>query len=271
MNLSNIRNARHSFTAGRDSIMELFEKRLKIREFLLPGNRLIDLFNPYYMDRKSIYEFLKKGGEPYRERERDAVIIDIGCGNKPYEKLFDSKSYIGVDIEESGHSKCDKKADVYYDGHTLPFADSSADLIISTQVFEHIFNIEEIISECARILKPRGKMLLTLPLCGEEHEKPYDFWRFTQYGIQKLLEEAGFIINKCEKSLSYSDTVRFLHCTYAVNKKHKRRNIITLAYYITTIISSNLHYMLSQKFHMTKNYEESDLSVNIFIDCYKDV
>lgn len=253
---------------GRGQVYK-FKDKMKEREFLLPGYKLIDLLNPYYMDRKSIYEFLRKGGD-FCNQIADMIILDIGCGNKPYKKIFEGKKYVGVDIEKSGHSEELKKADIYYDGHTLPVEDNSVDLIISTQVFEHIYNIEEIIAECARVLKPHGKMLLTCPLCYEEHEIPYDYWRYTQYGIKSLLRKSGFEISNCEKSLSYLDTVRFLHCTYAVQKKNSRRNFINLVYYTVIIFFSNLSYMLSHKFYKQKDYKNSLLSINIFLECYKD-
>lgn len=82
--------------------MYKFKDKMKEREFLLPGYKLIDLLNPYYMGRKSIYEFSRKGRDVCKQNA-DTIILDIGCGNKPYKKIYEGKKYVGVDIEKSGY------------------------------------------------------------------------------------------------------------------------------------------------------------------------
>lgn len=57
------------------------------------------------------------------------------------------------------------------------------------QVLEHVSNPSKIISEIARVLKPNGKPLLTVPLISDEHEQPYDFFRYTSFGLEKLFTE----------------------------------------------------------------------------------
>ena len=83
-------------------------------------------------------------------------LLDFGCGNKPYECLFQCEEYIGCDIYESGHNSNDKKVDVFYDGHTLPFNSESFDTILITQVLEHVQNFDEIFKELVRVLKKNG-------------------------------------------------------------------------------------------------------------------
>ena len=101
------------------------------------------------------------------------TVLDFGCGSKPYESLFkNANSYIGIDLEASGHSHQDSKVDVFYDGKTIPFPDEHFDAVVCFEVLEHVFNIKEIIQELNRVLKPNGKLLISVPFAWDEHEVP---------------------------------------------------------------------------------------------------
>jgi SAM-dependent methyltransferase len=144
-------------------------------------------FNPYYFIRKSLLENLT-----IQTQNLSGKIMDFGCGNKPYQHLFAGKEYIGVDIEVSGHSHREAKIDVFYDGKSLPFADQTFDSVFSSEVFEHVPNLEQMLGEINRVMKPKGKLLVTVPFVWEEHETPYDFRRLTSFGLKKLLEDSSF-------------------------------------------------------------------------------
>lgn len=78
--------------------------------------------------------------------------------------------------------------DMFYNGITFPIDSCSIDGVICTQVLEHVANPESLISEIERVLKPGGKLILTVPFLWQQHEKPYDFTRFTSFGLRRLLE-----------------------------------------------------------------------------------
>ena len=127
-------------------------------------------------------------------------IVDIGCGDRQYERyISDSNKYIGVDVKESGRSLETKKADLYYNGVDLPFEDDSVDVVICTQVLEHAIAPEKLVKDMFRILKKDGYTYITIPFIWGEHETPYDFRRYTSFGIKKLFEDEGFVIEKQEK------------------------------------------------------------------------
>lgn len=121
-------------------------------------------------------------------------LMDFGCGAKPYKSLFNVNEYIGVDYNGEGHLHDTEEIEVYYDGKKLPFPENTFDAIFTTEVFEHIFNLEEIIKELFRTLKPGGKILLTCPFSICEHEIPADFARYTSFGLKDLMERNGFKI-----------------------------------------------------------------------------
>lgn len=181
-------------------------------------------FNPMYISRKSLYNKILQ-----LSNKLNGKLLDFGCGSKPYIDLFKNvKEYIGVDIEVSGHDFHDKKADFFYDGKKLPFNDEEFDSIFSSEVLEHVFNIDEILSELNRVLKKKGLMLITIPFVWDEHEQPYDFARYTTFGIKYLLEKHGFRIVEIKKSSTYIEAITQMLIMYMYKNfltKYKSFNI----------------------------------------------
>jgi SAM-dependent methyltransferase len=103
-----------------------------------------------------------------------------------------------LDIDSEA-SRTRKTADVFYDGSKFPFEDATFDSVICSQVLEHVFEPDFFISEICRVLKPGGKVMLTVPFIWDEHEQPYDFARYSSFGLVHLLGKAGFRILHHEK------------------------------------------------------------------------
>ncbi|WP_343667367.1 class I SAM-dependent methyltransferase [Chitinophaga sp.] len=156
-------------------------------------------FNPtinqsFYITRNLLISNLKKHFNVLHGR-----MLDFGCGSKPYKTLINVDEYIGVDFQGEGHSHENEQIDVFYDGLTLPLEDNSFDSVLSTEVFEHVFNLEDMISELHRVMKPGATILITMPFLIAEHEAPNDCSRYTSYGLKSLLERKGFEIAYYEK------------------------------------------------------------------------
>jgi SAM-dependent methyltransferase len=144
--------------------------------------------NPFFIARNGLRKSIDKLG-----KEISGKTLDAGCGTKPYENLFASSEYVGLEFN-TGLDLEKKKADFYYDGKTFPFADEEFDSVVTNQVLEHVFNPKEFLSEINRVLKLNGKLLLTVPFVWDEHEQPYDYARYSSFGLKSLLEETGFEI-----------------------------------------------------------------------------
>jgi len=176
-------------------------KKIYLSEMFNP--KLLGLFsNPFYIIRRGLYKSIKK-----HSLKLDGKLLDFGCGSKPYRKLFEVSQYVGLDIEESGHDNSNEDIDVNYDGKTIPFEDNYFDSVFTSEVFEHIFNLDEILTELNRVCKIDAKLLITIPFVWDEHEIPYDFARYTSFGIKHLLERHGFEIIELEKTTTYVQTV----------------------------------------------------------------
>lgn len=115
------------------------------------------------------------------------VVLDLGCGHKPYRDLFPGANYFGMD-----RAMDDSSPDFLGDALSLPVRDRSIDIVFATQVIEHVTKPDHMVRECNRVLRPNGFLVLTGPFYWPLHEEPYDFFRFTRYGFEQLLADAGF-------------------------------------------------------------------------------
>lgn len=181
-------------------------------------------FNPFFIIRKGLFQAVQEAKD-----QMTGDLLDFGCGSKPYKHLFPVKSYVGTDIEISGHDHSNENIDVFYDGKTLPFANESFDSIFSSETFEHIFNLNEILDELSRVLKPGGKMLVTVPFVWDEHEIPYDFARYTSFGLVHVFQEKGFKVLNQKKTSSYVDTLFQMGSAYLYQHVFPKNKIARIA------------------------------------------
>lgn len=197
-------------------------KKIYSREMFSPS--LLGVFiNPFYIIRKKLHEKIM-----IKSSYLSGKLLDFGCGRKPYENIFDVEEYTGLDIQESGHDHTNEQIDVYYDGETIPFDDNTFDSIFSSEVLEHVFNPEQILSEIFRVLKPGGHILLTVPFVWAEHEAPYDFARYSSYGIRHLLEKSSFEVVKVEKSTNYMEAIFQIWIAYIYQHLFPNNKILRL-------------------------------------------
>lgn len=160
-----------------------------------PG--FIGLFiNPFYFARKGLHQHITALA-PFIKGKT----LDIGCGQKPYEKYFTSSEYIGLEID-SPENRRRKKADYFYDGKKFPFYDREFDSVIVNQVLEHVFNPDEFLSDIHRVLKEDGMLLLSIPFVWDEHEQPFDYARYSSFGLRYLLNKHNFEIIEYRKSVN---------------------------------------------------------------------
>jgi len=152
--------------------------------------------NPFYFARKGLHESISSLADKITGRT-----LDVGCGQKPYEKLFGSSCYVGLEID-SPENRENKKADFFYDGGRFHFQDGEFDSVVVNEVFEHVFNPAQFLMEIHRVLKSDGMLLMTVPFCWDEHEQPYDFARYSSFGLKATVEQHGFQIVTHIKSMN---------------------------------------------------------------------
>ena len=167
------------------------------------------LSHPNYLTRKRLLQSIQRYSVKLK-----GILLDFGCGSKPYRSLFSVEQYVGLDFENPGHPHINEQIDVFYDGKTIPFNNEHFDSIFSSEVLEHVFNPDEILKELNRVLKKEGTILLTCPFAICEHEVPNDFARYSSYGLKALFEKNGFEVIGQEKTANSVETVFQLWITY---------------------------------------------------------
>lgn len=136
-----------------------------------------------------------------------ALVLDAGAGSQPYRHLFGHARYESADFEQADKSYapstyvCDL-------GH-IPVEDERFDHVVFNQVLEHLPEPRRVLVELNRVLKRGGTIICTAPLLYEEHEVPYDFYRYTQFAHRHLFEQAAFRIDRLEWMEGYFGTVAY--------------------------------------------------------------
>jgi SAM-dependent methyltransferase len=153
--------------------------------------RILKLWRSDYLTYKYLWpnvEWAAKTSLERLSRDRRPIVLDIGCGHKPYRDLFPAIQYFGMD-----RGMDDSSPDLVGDALCLPVKDQSVDIVFAAQVIEHVPKPHLMVQECKRVLRPNGYLILTGPFYWPLHEEPYDFFRFTKYGFEHLLKDAGFL------------------------------------------------------------------------------
>lgn len=157
--------------------------------------------SPYWLD----WRMQRLAIESLAPRATGAM-LDVGCSERPHAELFAPhvSRYVGLDYPPALLDKqpelweildrAQGVVDVFGDGRALPFADGSFDTVLSTEVLEHVMAPAEVLREMARVLKPEGRLLLTVPFVVPLHEMPSDFYRFTPFSLRNLVEESGLAV-----------------------------------------------------------------------------
>ena len=123
-------------------------------------------------------------------------VLDAGAGEGRFKSVFAHTQYVSIDFAQGDPSWNYSGLDVVGRLEELPFPDASFDHVLSIVVLEHTPQPGLVVEEFQRVLKPGGMVHLVVPHMWEEHQRPYDFFRFTSSGIRYLLQSNGIRIRK---------------------------------------------------------------------------
>lgn len=121
-------------------------------------------------------------------------LIDIGCGIKPYAHMLAPyiSEHVGLDREQPFNQNA--KVDLVGTAYEIPAVNNSFNSALSTAALEHLAEPEIALRECHRVLKPGGVAVYTVPFIWHVHAAPWDYVRFTNFGLKHLFEKTGFEI-----------------------------------------------------------------------------
>jgi SAM-dependent methyltransferase len=136
-----------------------------------------------------------------------SLMLDAGAGDGLYAPFFTHLRYESADF-----GKLDKPyAALTYecDLSTIPVEDARYDLVVLTQVLEHLPEPAVVLRELNRTMKPGARLWLSQPFYFEEHEQPYDFYRYTQFGLTHLLTTTGYAVEEVSWLEGYAGTLSY--------------------------------------------------------------
>jgi len=123
-------------------------------------------------------------------RARGAV-LDVGCAGSTMRPLLRCDRYVGLDYPTTALGLYRTRPDVFGDAARLPIADASLDTVLLVDVIEHLSEPEAALAEAARVVKPEGRVLITMPFAYPMHDQPHDYQRWTRHGWTHRLRRAG--------------------------------------------------------------------------------
>lgn len=125
--------------------------------------------------------------------------LDLGCGNGRLTVLLDAAHVVGADVSDVALERARRRGlEVVplVPGRALPFEDGAFDLVVSTEVVEHVHDVQRFLSEARRVLRPRGRLALTTPAHWPVIRTPDPLSPhvrlFTRGSLRRLLDEMGF-------------------------------------------------------------------------------
>ena len=138
--------------------------------------------------------YLRKHLAAFSQRlEHDSLVLDVGSGESPYRSVFSHfGKYVALDIKRGGN------VDLVADICSLPIRSDAVEVIICTEVLEHVEDTNRAVEELNRVLRTGGYLILTTPLLIGVHEA-IDFFRFTELALRSLLSRYGFEILEIRK------------------------------------------------------------------------
>jgi SAM-dependent methyltransferase len=121
-----------------------------------------------------------------------ARVLDAGAGECTYKDFFARQRYLGIDLGIGDVAWNYSQLDAVADLTAVPFPAGVFDAVVNLVTLEHVREPGLVLAELCRVLKPGGKLLLVVPHEWEEHQTPHDYFRYTRYGTEYLLNHAGF-------------------------------------------------------------------------------
>ena len=132
----------------------------------------------------------------------DALILEIGAGHGDFAQIFTERRYLSLDIIP--YPEVDLVCDMTC---CVPFRQDSFDMLVLMNVLEHVYNFHKLLDVLHDLLKPGGRLVITVPFMIKIHQAPFDFHRHTHFALAQMAQEHGFKVTLME---GYYDPIFFM-------------------------------------------------------------
>lgn len=191
--------------------------------------------------RANLYTWLKKEIDILENKQESLLsVLNVGAGGEAYKflKHLRGAKIIQIDIDP------DRKPDVVVDVCNLQnFEENSFDAIFMIEVLEHVKEPQQAINQLYRVLKPGGTLILSVPFVIPIHDEPYDFFRYTKYGLEYLLQNYAHVVIRERNTYVHSIIVL---AARAIMAKRKSQKIIGTAIFIYILIQYPVLWIFSK-------------------------
>ncbi|MEO7621669.1 MAG: methyltransferase domain-containing protein, partial [Gallionella sp.] len=191
-------------------------------------------------------------------------ILDIGAADRWIEPhLPEGVDYFALDYPSTGRDLYGARPHAFADAAHLPFADAHFDGAICLEVLEHVPDPAIVIGEIARVIKSGGRAWISMPFLYPLHDAPFDFQRYTEFGLRRDVERAGLQVVTLRKSGHAVRAAGLLMCLAIAGGAHAQRRpvaLLLLPLVLIAVLAINITAWLSSLVwpdwrHMAMGYE----------------
>jgi SAM-dependent methyltransferase len=150
---------------------------------------------------------LWRAAKPLMAKSCQGLALDAGSGRSGWRSVIlrTASRYESLDLAARGGVVPDWIGDLT----AMPQVPAQRfDSVVCHQVLEHVKDPMAAAKELARVLKPGGGAVISVPHLSRRHELPHDYYRFTPEGLRQVLESAGFAVTVIKP---YGGILSFLH------------------------------------------------------------
>lgn len=187
----------------------------------------------------------------------DGNVLEVGAHGSPsYGRFFKNK--VGIDI------KSGPGVNVVGSVYELPFQDGTFDMVLCMSILEHLEEPSKAIREMRRVLKPGGRILVSVPFMFPIHDTPSDYWRFTKFGLKYLFRD-GWEIEKLCAETTTQETFAVLFQRLAYQTKMRFNKISKLKILVLAKIFQKMPNFVTKVFgDIRKKIEEPEAFASAF-------
>jgi len=125
----------------------------------------------------------------FAETVHGSKILELGSGRLDHgSDAYSMRSLFGSSNEFIQSDVVPDYGPLVVDATTMEF-DREFDVILCSSVLEHVDDCRAAVERIHRALKPGGRAVISVPFLFPYHDEPHDFWRFTEYGLTRMLAQ----------------------------------------------------------------------------------